>query len=312
MISVIMPIYRAEKYIQRSIQSILGQTFGDFELILVDDCGGDQTMEIVEKIYDSRIVNLRNEKNSGIAYSRNRALKVSRGKYIAIMDDDDVALPYRFEKQIQFMEENPSVDIVGGRVEWIDENDEVIREAIDVATDKEWIRAYFLFYNIFNNSEVMVRQNFLKDQNIWYRNGMLGMEDFDFWMRCSKTAEMSNLQEILLRKRVVASNETMYVKRNMFEARAEKYKQIQKESLRLSGFELSEAELDTILGLIKEDALNVCTRIEQVHDIYLILAKMITQASVKNMSFLAVLKSWFHMLFIEIIKNMEDDSVWTT
>ena len=98
MISVIMPVYNAEKYICQTVESILKQTYTDFELILIDDCGTDKSIDLVKKTYsDTRIKYYRNDKNMGIAYSRNRGLEVATGEFVAFMDDDDIAPLNRLE-----------------------------------------------------------------------------------------------------------------------------------------------------------------------------------------------------------------------
>ena len=93
-ISVIMPVYNAERYIKIAVDSILNQTFKDFELIVIDDKGTDDSIKIVEEISDPRIRILHNEKNCGIAFSRNRGITEAKGEYLALMDDDDYAPDY--------------------------------------------------------------------------------------------------------------------------------------------------------------------------------------------------------------------------
>lgn len=107
MVSVIMPSYNTAEYIAESIQSVLNQTYTNWELIIVDDCSTDNTDETVEPyLSDSRIYYLKNDKNSGAAVSRNRALREAKGKWIAFLDSDDLWLPEKLEKQIAFMENN--------------------------------------------------------------------------------------------------------------------------------------------------------------------------------------------------------------
>lgn len=106
LVTIIMPSYNASKYIQTSINSIQNQTYSNWELIVVDDCSTDNTIEIVKEFNDSRIRLYVNEKNSGAAISRNKALREAKGKWIAFLDSDDVWLPEKLEKQIRFMEEN--------------------------------------------------------------------------------------------------------------------------------------------------------------------------------------------------------------
>lgn len=106
LISIIMPSYNTAKYINESIKSVINQTYSNWELIIVDDCSSDNTDEIIKSINDDRIIYIKNKVNSGAAISRNKALKYAKGKWIAFLDSDDVWLPEKLEKQIQFMKRN--------------------------------------------------------------------------------------------------------------------------------------------------------------------------------------------------------------
>ena len=107
LVSIVMPSYNTAKYIAETVQSVLAQTYQNWELIIVDDCSTDDTDEVVKPfLSDSRIRYLKNEKNSGAAVSRNRALREAKGKWIAFLDSDDLWLPEKLEKQIAFMKEN--------------------------------------------------------------------------------------------------------------------------------------------------------------------------------------------------------------
>ena len=106
LVSIIMPSYNTARYISDSINSVLSQTYNNWELIIVDDCSTDNTIDVVKSFKDSRIILLQNEKNSGAALSRNYALREAKGKWIAFLDSDDVWVPEKLEKQIAFMEEN--------------------------------------------------------------------------------------------------------------------------------------------------------------------------------------------------------------
>ena len=106
LVSIIMPSYNTAPYIKQTIQSVLAQTYTNWELIIVDDCSTDNTDEIVDAIKDSRIRYFKNEKNSGAAISRNKALREAKGQWIAYLDSDDLWMPEKLEKQIKFMEEN--------------------------------------------------------------------------------------------------------------------------------------------------------------------------------------------------------------
>jgi len=124
-ISVVMTTYREpEEYLRKSIESILNQTFEDFEFIIVlDDPNNERNEKLIEEYAkkDNRIVFLKNERNLGRGASRNRAIDIAKGKYIAIIDADDIALPERLEKQFNFLEENEDVDLLFTWAYWIDE-----------------------------------------------------------------------------------------------------------------------------------------------------------------------------------------------
>ena len=106
LVSIIMPSYNTAKFIEETIDSVLSQTYTNWELIIVDDCSTDNTDEVVARYTDPRIIYIKNEKNSGAAVSRNRALREAKGRWIAFLDSDDLWMPEKLEKQIRFMEEN--------------------------------------------------------------------------------------------------------------------------------------------------------------------------------------------------------------
>ena len=112
-ISIIMPAYNAEKYIREAIESILNQTYTDFEFIIINDGSTDKTKEIIKSYSDPRIVYMENEENSGIVVTLNKGLKCAQGEYIARMDSDDISLPDRFEKQIAYMDKHKDVGVLG-------------------------------------------------------------------------------------------------------------------------------------------------------------------------------------------------------
>ena len=112
-ISVLMPAYNAEKYIGEAIESILNQTYKDFEFIIINDGSIDRTEDIILSYDDPRIIYLKNKENSGIVASLNNGLKQAKGQYVARMDADDISLPTRFEKQLQYMESNQHIFVLG-------------------------------------------------------------------------------------------------------------------------------------------------------------------------------------------------------
>ena len=106
LISIVMPSYNTDKYIENSINSVINQTYTNWELIIVDDCSSDNTDEIIRGFDDIRIRYVKNDRNSGAAISRNRALRLAQGRWIAFLDSDDLWRPEKLEKQLQFMKEH--------------------------------------------------------------------------------------------------------------------------------------------------------------------------------------------------------------
>ncbi len=145
LVSVIMPVYNGEDFIDAAITSILEQTYQNLELILIDDCGMDKSMEKVSYYAqkDERVRIIHNPHNMGIAYARNIGMRQSHGKYIAIMDDDDWAYPARIQKQADFLESHPEYGVVGAMTQWIDENANVIKWEKAMPADPLKVKAFF-------------------------------------------------------------------------------------------------------------------------------------------------------------------------
>ncbi len=177
-ISVIMPTYNRAELLPRAINSILWQTYKDFEFIIVDDGSTDDTARLLKEYADKdkRIRILRNEKNKGIAYSRQRGLDAARGKYIAVMDSDDWSVPERLQKQIDFMDKNPEIAVVVGMTKNIS-NGKVWKRI----TDPQEIIFRMHFDNVIGNPQTMIRHSFLTQNNIHYKMNYKASEDYDFF-----------------------------------------------------------------------------------------------------------------------------------
>jgi glycosyltransferase involved in cell wall biosynthesis len=159
-VSVLMPIHNNEIYLREAVESILAQTYPHFELIVIDDGSTDNTFAIAQQIaqQDNRIFLYKNEKKEGLPYTRNRLLALATGEYIANLDSDDVALPHRLSRQVEFLENNPDVDVCGSFVYKIYAN-----KPPDFcnyfAVDNENLAFNFFFAkSIIVNSSAMVRK----------------------------------------------------------------------------------------------------------------------------------------------------------
>ncbi|MEX2027951.1 MAG: glycosyltransferase family 2 protein [Candidatus Curtissbacteria bacterium] len=156
-ISVIMSVYNGMPFLAEAVDSILGQTYKNFEFIIVDDASQDGTWKYLKSIKDKRIKLLHNPKNLGVAKSLNLALKTSTGNYAARMDSDDISLPTRFQEQAQFLEKHKEYILVGSQVQWIDEKKH-LSKGFDVPQADAQIRKKLIWKNQIHHATVMFRK----------------------------------------------------------------------------------------------------------------------------------------------------------
>jgi glycosyltransferase involved in cell wall biosynthesis len=199
---IILSVHNAKQYANGAIASILAQTFSDFELIIIDDGSTDGTADLLKEftIKDTRVRIITNETNIGLTRSLNLALKQARGEYIARMDADDIALPNRLERQIAFLKSHPDISIVGTAYEWIDKDGNVIGKP-KMITGADAIHRALPRTNPLLHSSVMIRRSAL-DQVGGYNETMKRAQDYDLWLRLSRTCKFENLSEVLMQKRV--------------------------------------------------------------------------------------------------------------
>ena len=198
-LSVLIPTYNGGRYVFEAIQSILNQTYQDFELLIIDDGSTDNTSKIIQSFNDPRIRWFRNEKNEGLIATLNRGLELAQGQLIARMDSDDLSLPDRFEKQIHYLNEHPDVSVVGGAYETIEENVRIVRHP----TDPEQVRQELLFTGcVIAHPTVMFRKKVLEDLGFTYDKNYPHAEDYALWAKLSQQVKLANLPDVLLRYRV--------------------------------------------------------------------------------------------------------------
>lgn len=205
MVSVIMPAYNAEKYIAAAIDSILAQSYGDFELIVINDCSKDRTEEIVLSYDDPRIVYLKNEENLGVAATLNKGLAVAKGEYIARMDADDISLPKRFEKQAAFLSANEDIAVLGTNVETFNEAGPICTGWS--AMEPEQMKVDLLFACGLAHPSVMMRTGVIRELG-GYDENFNGLEDYELWCRVLERHQITTLPDILLRYRIHSSQVT--------------------------------------------------------------------------------------------------------
>lgn len=192
-----MPVYNASQYISEAVQSILDQSYSDFELIIINDGSTDFSEEKILSFKDERIHYIKNEKNVGLSPTLNIGLQEAQGMYIARMDADDISYPKRLEKQVEFLDKNPDYAIVGCMYIVMDEN-RVPYEAggLDFRYDEE-IKLCLFSSNVFLHGETMFRSAIIHKKNLRYDMAYNPCEDYDLWIRMSENTKFCILEDIL-------------------------------------------------------------------------------------------------------------------
>lgn len=205
-ISVIMPVYNGEKYLCEAIDSILNQTYQDFEFIIINDGSTDNSENIIQSYKDKRIVYLNNEKNSGICVTLNKGLDIAKGKYIARMDCDDISFPKRLETQVRYMEKFPQTAVVGSDI--IVFGEDIEDHYFSNPHTPEMCKVGLLFNSSLAHPTVMIRKSVIDNHHLYYKDAYRGREDFELWWQISKIADITNIKEPLLKYRIHSSQVT--------------------------------------------------------------------------------------------------------
>lgn len=202
-VSVILPAYNSGPFIGSAIESILSQTFSDFEFIIIDDCSSDHTWERIGEYAakDKRIIARRNDRNMNLSATLNQGIALAKGEYIARMDHDDVALSQRLEKQVNFLDAHAEVSIVGSAIEIIDEDGRTLGIRKYKLSDHD-IRKKLFFYSPFCHPATVIRKRSL-DMSGCYDATFAPADDYELYFRLGMQGKLANLQDILLKYRVI-------------------------------------------------------------------------------------------------------------
>lgn len=197
-VTVLMPVYNGEKYLREAIDSILSQTFTDFEFVIIDDCSTDGSVAVVNTYSDPRIKLVQNESNLGVTLSLNKGLDLARGEYIVRMDCDDVSLPERLAKQVAFMDVHPEIAVCGTWAKEINEDGHVIGVK-EPPVGKQLELHYWNSTPIIHPSAI-IRVAHLN--GLRYDGRIKYAQDFDLWLRIKARFKIYNLAEHLLLYRI--------------------------------------------------------------------------------------------------------------
>lgn len=202
-VSVLMPVYNGGSYLAEAIRSILEQTFTDFELLVIDDGSKDESYKIAAEISDDRIRLIRQDKNLGLVAALNLGLGLSRGKYIARMDADDISLPERLSRQVDFMDTNPDVGICGSWLQTFSDEKPVVW-SLPLSHSKIHVR--LLFQSALFHPTVFIRKSTIDAQSLCYSSDYPHAEDYELWSRSLAYCRLANIGEALLHYRIHANS----------------------------------------------------------------------------------------------------------
>lgn len=201
-VSVLMAVYNAERYLAAALESILGQTFTDFEFIVVDDGSNDESARILAKYgaADRRLRIIPNEANSGLAYSLNKGIDFARGAYIARMDADDISLPTRLAAQVAFLDAHPDCCLCGGALMTFSTEGAGVLWQPPLAHDD--ILSSMIFESVIYHPTVMMRGETLNRYGLRYAENFRVAQDYELWIRLAEVGKLANLPEVLLHYRL--------------------------------------------------------------------------------------------------------------
>lgn len=237
-VTILLPVFNAEKHLRESIDSILNQTYSFLEILIINDGSNDQSEDIIQSYSDPRIRYIKNNENKGLIETLNIGFSLATGKYIARMDADDIAMPLRIEKQVRFMEENSQIGIVGTSYTIFGDKNETVH----YPEKQDDIKLACLFYNPFCHPSVMIRKDIIDTNNLLFRKEYLHAEEYKLWTEILTITEGYNIQEELLKYR----SHTSQISQVHLKQQLENSKIIQKEYLEKGGFRLTANDLKAI------------------------------------------------------------------
>jgi len=234
-ISVLLPVYNAESFLNEAIDSILAQSYKNFELLIINDGSTDSSEKIIQSYSDSRIVYIKNSRNIGLIKSLNKGIQQAKGKFIARMDADDVSMTDRFELQLKAFEENKSAVVVSSDYFSFDGTKE---KYIKNEGSSDTFKATLLFAPCFAHPTVMIKNIFM-EKGILYDENFIHAEDFKLWMDLSTVGEFHNVNKGLLKYRSHPGQVSSVYNNKQ----KEKGEELRKIYLQKCGFKFTEGDL---------------------------------------------------------------------
>ncbi len=301
LVSVIMPCYNGEKYIEAAIQSIQNQSMQEWELIIVDDCSEDRSPEIIEKLASNerRIKHFKNSKNRGVFYSRNYGIENSSGRYIALMDADDIAYSDRLEMQIEYLENHSDVGAVSGYYDYLDmENNLIINKSQMRFLNGDEVKVQLLFELVIAEGSTTFRKKVLESNCIRFPEEYPAVGGYKFWCDFARVAKINVLPQKSYQYRINVNGLTQVTKREKKELRFKWHDTIHLEYWKNCGLSIENIDRTAILKATRGEHLENVREVCEANKAIRIMQKQLT----KN--------SFAHKVTIDSVCAYERKSIW--
>lgn len=288
-VTVLMCVYNGSPFLKEAIESILNQTFNDFEFLIINDCSTDNSLQIIKSYNDPRIYLVENQKNIGLTQSLNRGLELAKGKYIARMDADDISLPHRLSVQVAFMDLNIEIGVCGSWVQFIGTDDIIM-----FPLENEAIKICMFGSNAFAHSTVIIRNSLFKIFSLLYDAAHKFAQDYEIWSRAYRCFKLANIPEVLLLYR---NHPNQVTEQNSIQQH--KFRDITRlNQLKYLGIEPTQEEAGLHLAILSNESLSTIEHVKRSQDWFLRLKS----ANKKT-------KVYDNDLFEQMVKNLRINSM---
>jgi glycosyltransferase involved in cell wall biosynthesis len=291
LVTVLMPVYNGEAYLSEAIESILQQSFTNFEFLILNDGSSDRSEEIIRSYTDSRIRLINNATNMKLIATLNRGLDQAQGKYIVRMDADDISLPQRIERQVEWLEKNPEYGLVGSWFEDFNGTDTI--RTIKYSSDDTHIRIRHLYQTHIAHPTAVLRKSVIDEHKLRFDPDFVHGEDYAFWVQMSAYCKLSNYPEMLVRKRDHPQN----VSNKYAQIQSDTCARVKQEQFRQMGLDVLRDEIELYTRFANPDWAFSKDEMEMMH---ILLEKMASENERTNFISKEALKTylaekWFHL-----------------
>lgn len=291
-ITVFIALFNSENYISDTIKSVLNQTFTNYEILIINDASTDNSVAIVENFNSKRIRLVHNSENKGICFTRQRGVEEAKGKYIAILDADDIAEKNRLQIQYDFLEQNQEFAVCGTNTKFIDENSKPLQDEFIVNTNYDEIKLKLLFANQFINSSVLIRKSAIEEIGGYKRHTA---EDYDLFVRLAEKFKVVNLDQYLVTYRIHNNGDS--------KIRQNKYIEAEKEILK---YQYQKLGIDDMLNYIPYLIFTHNFNEIKINDLNLFFEKILKNNKEKQLYDVALFNKTFLDLWIKIVTSRKN------